>query len=577
MGIGIYFSLSSFIIILILTFIFYSKGKVENIETKTYSKLLFLTLVGLFLEITSCLWHVLGASFDDIIYQVLSRLLFTYYMFWGNLFLNYLINICNVKKILKIIINVLSLACLILILILPMYHNFDKISVLTTGPAVTLSFIVSIIYVLIDLLICLIYRKKIDNSKFTPVYTLICIGGFDITIGLFFPSFFLMGYVYSLIVIIMYFTIENPDIKMLEKLEIAKSEADKANKAKSDFLKSISHEIRTPLNSIIGFSEDIESYKDKLSPEVLEDTNYIISASKALSEIIGDVLDIEKIENNIEITGEKYNLNKEIESIIKIQSSKLSQNNITFKVDLASDLPYELIGNRVNIKKIVNNLLSNAINNTHDGLIELSIKCINQDEISNLIITIKDNDEKPNETHDITQIKTLVEKFGGKINIESIIGQGSICVVNIPQKISKLSKPMEIKDLNLLLKNNSYNGKKILIVEDNDLNIKVLQRILKDFNIEITICHDGQECLDKVKLGNEFDLILMDIMMPNMNGESALSKLKDNQNFKIPTIALTADALIGAKEKYLKEGFADYIVKPFNKEQIIEKLDKYLK
>ena len=118
-----------------------------------------------------------------------------------------------------------------------------------------------------------------------------------------------------------------------------------------------------------------------------------------------------------------------------------------------------------------------------------------------------------------------------------------------------------------------FNSKKVLIVDDNKLNIKVARRALQDFNFEIDECYDGMECLDKVVNGDEYDLILMDIMMPNMSGETALAKLKENPNYKIPTIALTADAIAGAKEKYLSEGFIDYIAKPFSKDQIKEKLD----
>ena len=116
-------------------------------------------------------------------------------------------------------------------------------------------------------------------------------------------------------------------------------------------------------------------------------------------------------------------------------------------------------------------------------------------------------------------------------------------------------------------------GKKILIVDDNKLNIKVACRALKEFNFEIDECYDGQECLDKINTGNIYDLILMDIMMPNMNGEQAIAELKKIDTFKTPVIALTADAVAGAKEKYISEGFIDYISKPFSKNQIKEKLD----
>ena len=182
--------------------------------------------------------------------------------------------------------------------------------------------------------------------------------------------------------------------------------------------------------------------------------------------------------------------------------------------------------------------------------------------------------------------KALTEMMGGTINVSSQFGKGSIFVINLPQKVSKFQRPMtekEIMDTASKLLNNKveesktynidYGHRKILIVDDNKLNIKVARRAISDFDFEIDECYDGLECLNKVVVGNEYDLILMDIMMPNMSGETAIKRLKENPNFKIPVIALTADAVAGAKEKYVSEGFVDYIAKPFNKEQIKQKLD----
>ena len=170
--------------------------------------------------------------------------------------------------------------------------------------------------------------------------------------------------------------------------------------------------------------------------------------------------------------------------------------------------------------------------------------------------------------------------MGGKINVQSEYGEGTTFLVILPQKISKIAKPMTDKEIesfaenNSLVEKNNYKGKRILIVDDNKLNIKVARRALKDFDLIIDECYDGQECLDKINAGNKYDVILMDIMMPNMSGETTLSKLKELDNFNMPVIALTADAIAGAKEKYLEKGFIDYIAKPFSKNEIKEKLDK---
>ena len=185
----------------------------------------------------------------------------------------------------------------------------------------------------------------------------------------------------------------------------------------------------------------------------------------------------------------------------------------------------------------------------------------------------------------------------GSINVQSQFGTGSLFVVNIPQKIGKLIDPLvdSKKNYNYIqnnqkidhtnISNDSAEGdvtlsqksrKRILIVDDNKLNIKVATRLLSNFSYDIEECYNGIECLEKIKNGNNYDLILMDIMMPEMSGEQAIKELKMMDNFKTPIIALTADAVTGADEKYMSEGFADYLSKPFKKDDLIEKINKFL-
>ena len=464
------------------------------------------------------------------------------------------------------------------------------------------------LYIIGCILIALLNIKKLDK-RHLPIAGMIFIIMLLIIISYFNPYLIVISISLTFLNYIMFFTIENPDLKLLKQAEIAKEQAQRANKAKSDFLSSMSHEIRTPLNAIVGLSEDNLSYVDSMPKEVIENSKDIIDASQTLLEIVGNILDINKIESNkMEITLDKYIPKDLIESVAKIDRTRIGEKPIDFVMNIADDIPYELIGDKLHIKQILNNLLSNAFKYTEKGSVTLNVKCIIENDICNLIISVQDTgrgikaddinklftkferlDIEKNTTAEGTGLglaitKQLVEMMGGKINVQSQYGVGTLFVVKLPQKISQSVNPLtdtQIIRINEIrkrvLSNTNYGNKRILIVDDNKLNIKVARKALSDFNFEIDECYDGVECIDLINKGNTYDLILMDIMMPNKGGESTLEDLKQNPNFNTPVIALTADAVAGAQEKYIEEGFIDYLSKPFSKDDIKQKLDVVFK
>ena len=410
----------------------------------------------------------------------------------------------------------------------------------------------------------------------------------------------------SIITAVMYFTIENPDIKMIEQLNQAKDAAIKANQAKSDFLSSMSHEIRTPLNAICGFSNSLLE-NDGVSEEAKVDVKNIIMASDSLLDLVNGILDISKIEaNKLEIIETNYNFYKIFDELVLLTKARIGDKPLDFKYSYDESIPKYLYGDGMRVKQVILNLLTNSVKYTKEGFVDFRVRSVIKDNIVRLIICVEDSGigikqenieklftkferlgvEKETTTEGtglgLAITKKLVEMMGGKVSVQSIYGQGSLFTLSIDQKIvsgNELEKLLkdeatEVKASDEVV---DASGKKVLVVDDNQLNLRVAERLLKAYKCDIECVSSGSECITKIVNGENYDLILLDDMMPKMSGSETLIKLKEIDNFNIPVCVLTANAITGMREEYLSKGFNDYLSKPIVKEELNRVTKRYLK
>ncbi|MCM1266820.1 MAG: ATP-binding protein [Bacteroidales bacterium] len=395
-----------------------------------------------------------------------------------------------------------------------------------------------------------------------------------------------------------------------EELEAAKTAAEKAENARDIFLANMSHELRTPINTILGLNELI--IRESQEETVKEYARDIRQAGNTLLALVSDILDFSKLEaDKMELSEGIYDVSSLLNDLINSISVEQRRKKLELVLDIAQDIPYKLLGDEIHIRQIIGNLLSNAVRYTEKGKItlHLSWKKLTEDSIEIYVIvkdtgigikekdipklfkafqrmdsTVRGNDDRTGLGLAITY--RLIEMMGGKLEVQSVYGKGSAFSFKIVQKVVD-REPLgdfEKQYRESLRSIEDYHEKfiapmgRILIVDDNAMNLAVAQGLLKGTRLQIDVASSGEECLELIKR-KTYHLICMDHMMPVMDGVQtlhAIRSLTDNPSKDVPVIALTANAVAGARELYLKEGFQDYLTKPIDADKFENMLIEYL-
>ena len=582
MSTGIFFLIEAIAYMLLLIVVYFNKKRLKNEENKIYIFLVIVAITELILELLLDFVGPLYSTITTISYFV-AKLYCVFLQLWITVLCLYIMILTlnmnkqeKYKKTVRVIFLVLLVIFSILIFELPLNFYCNGEITYTYGSSVNIVYISSMLFTIIGIF-CLIYnRKNIKDKRFLPLVLFIIIGGLGSFIQYENPGLLLAVPIHAFITFLMYFTIENPDMKLLKEMHEAKEISDNANEEKTLFLYNMTQEIRATTKNIDNEADNIIDSDDIEFDR--ESARNIKGETSKFRMMTNDILDVSAIDSaNIKIYNSSYNLKILLRSIIGSYTEVCNNKNLEFRTNIEHNIPESLYGDNISLNRAINLLLTYSVKCTKKGYVELDINTIKKGDIVRLIITIEDSSmgiksselEKIKiDNKSISECYKLVILMNGTMVITSNYGIGNKIKIILDQKIDRDINKEEKKYQEILL------DKKILVVDNNESSIKVINKLLKGSKIEMDYSLNGKDAYNKIKTRNRYDLILIDEELNMMTGAELLKYLKEIRNFNIPVILLSKDNKYEYNEEYLKMGFNDILIKPIKKEVFIEKINK---
>lgn len=597
---NMYFQVCSLFYMIMIMILFFSKSRLKNEETKIFSILSTVNIIGITLDIIIVYLSYVSPGCSPL--YILNKFYLIYVSIWTLLFFYYVISITKIKKEKKkkfyFLGTVILFVTTMVILFLPIYlYNKDNV-MYTYGPSVTSLWVSEAILVSILAIFVVGNIKKIMSRKYIPLLVLIFLCFIALIVRMIDPGILLTTTIITYINILMYHTIENPDISMIEQLKRNKVLVEKGNEDKSNFLFKLTQEVRKPIDDIIRVNDIMSNAEDRETTD--KGIKYIGYNAKQLKVLINEVLDVSKMDAyNIKMMPTTYNIYNVFTEIISRFQSKVN-NDIEFRYNISNNIPKMLYGDDIKIKQILSTILQNSVDYTRKGYIDLNVDSIVKNDICRLIISIEDSGcgmslDKVNEllslennldeqdikkldkmNLDLNIATKIIRLLGGQIIIKSELNVGSEFIIAIDQKIEKSNKDVissrKIEEYSRIL----TQSKRVLIVDDDKRELDEIVKYLKKYNVEVLTTMYGQDCVDRIINRQKYDLIIMDDEMQPQTGINTLQKLQEIHKFKTPVVIMLDRTKEGIKQHYLNDGFSDYLLKSNFTSEIDKIMKKYL-